>query len=743
MSKFLEDKMKISFMKYFVAVFLLLIIKSTAIAQQHPNLVINREDVKEIKENLGKVPLFDKVFDKAKQTIDEAIREPIDVPVPKDPAGGYTHTKHQENYKEMYLAGIMYSVTGEKKYAGFIRDMLDKYAAMYPTLPLHPAAKGEAPGKLFWQSLNETVWLFYTIQAYDCIYDWLTPEERKNYEDNIFRPMCKFFVVNTRQQFDFIHNHGTWMDASVGMTGYVLKDKKLVQQALYGSKIDSTAGYMKQLQMLISPDGYYTEGAYYARYALMPFFLFAKAIQNNQPDMKIFDYRNQILKKFLYASLQMTYTNGNFIPINDALKEKNFLSVEIVDALDITYKEYGHDNSLLSIAKRQGTVMLDGAGLLVAKALKDPSNVKEFQWKSEDFSDGPNGKSGGLDILRYGPSSDEECLVFKYTSHGLSHGHFDKLSCLFYDAGKEILQDYGSARFLNIEQKDGGRYLFENKTFAKQTIAHNTIVVDEKSDYDGKMDISEKYHPDKFYFSDKNPDFQVTSAVDTHSYKGVRMHRTLAMINDKSFSRPIIVDIFSVESDKEHQYDLPFYYMGQFISTNFKYNAFSTNLSPLGKKNGYQYLWKEAVGSMNGTAKFTWLNDERFYSIVSSVDSTDELYMLRIGANDPNFNLRNDPAYMIRAKGKDHVFASVLEPHGDFNPKDEQTVNSYSQVKSIKVLASNSEATVTEVEMNNGLLLNLMVANNSSDKTGGHSIDINGKMYKWKGAVYLLKTNLK
>jgi len=727
--------------KYFFITVLLLLLRTTANAQ-HPNLVLTKEDVRELKGSLGKVPMFDKVFEKAKKSIDAALKEPIDVPIPKDPAGGYTHTRHQENYKEMYLAGIMYSVTGEKKYAGFIRDMLNKYATIYPTLPLHPAAKGESPGKLFWQSLNETVWLFYTIQAYDCVYNWLTPQERQNYEDNIFRPMCKFFIADTRQQFDLIHNHGTWMDAAVGMVGYVLKDKKLVEQALYGSKIDSTAGYMKQLQILISPDGYYTEGAYYARYALMPFFLFAKVIQNNQPEMKIFQYRNQILKKFLYASLQMTYTNGNFFPINDALKEKNFLSVEIVDALDITYQEYEHDNSLLSIAKKQNTVMLDGAGLSIAKALEDTGNIKNFPYKSEDFSDGPDGKSGGLDILRSGLLSDEECLVFKYTSHGLSHGHFDKLSYLFYDAGKEILQDYGSARFLNIEQKDGGRYLLENKTFAKQTIAHNTLVVDGKSDFNGKIEISEKYHPDKFYFSDDNPDFQVSSAVDTNSYPGVRMHRTLAMLNDKSFSKPIVIDVFRVESNKEHQYDLPFYYMGQFISTNFKYIAFTADLSPLSKNNGYQYLWEEAVGSMNGTAKFTWLNNQRFYSIVSSVDSTDELYFLRIGANDPNFDLRNDPAFMIRTKAKNHVFASVIEPHGDFDPRNEETINSYSQIKTINVLAANDEGTVVEVVMNSGFKLQLLIADKSKEKNVHHSISLNRKSYNWDGPVELIKSQI-
>ena len=53
-------------------------------------------------------------------------------------------------------------------------------------------------------------------------------------------------------------------------------------------------------------------------------------------------------------------------------------------------------------------------------------------------------------------------LVFKYAAQGSSHGHYDKLSYSLYDNGNEVLQDYGLARFVNIEQKGGGNYLAEN-----------------------------------------------------------------------------------------------------------------------------------------------------------------------------------------------------------------------------------------------------------------------------------------
>ena len=49
----------------------------------------------------------------------------------------------------------------------------------------------------------------------------------------------------------------------------------------------------------------------------------------------------------------------------------------------------------------------------------------------------------------------------------MGHGHFDRLSFTYYDNNKEIIQDYGAARFLNIEPKNGGHYLPENNSFSK------------------------------------------------------------------------------------------------------------------------------------------------------------------------------------------------------------------------------------------------------------------------------------
>jgi hypothetical protein len=712
---------------------------SVMVAQNaHPRLFLNRADVAAMRAAVGKYPLFDASLNLVKPKIDKALSAPMDVPIPKD-AGGYTHERHKQNYTEMQLAGVFYAMTGEVKYADFVRTMLLKYAELYPRLGKHPAAAGEAAGRLFWQTLNETVWLVHATQAYDCIYDRLSVADRETIESKVIRPMAVFLSEERVHEMDRIHNHGTWSCAAVGMAGYVMNDKNLVEKALYGSKKDRSGGFLRQIDLLFSPDGFYTEGLYYVRYALLPFYTFAQVIENNQPELKIFEYRSQILKKAIYSALQLTYTNGAFIPINDALKEKTYLSPEIIVALDIAFSRYGGDANLLPVAVRHKEVMLSGAGVAVAKAIAAKKAPKEFPYKSVEYTDGSDGKEGGIGVLRYGPPDDQSMMIMKYTGHGLSHGHYDKLAILYYDQGREILQDYGSARLINVEPKYGGRYLPENKSFAMQTIAHNTITVDAQSHYNGDIRISERHHADRHFFQADDDMFQVMSAKVTMAYDGVSLQRTVAMVRDRLFKKPIVIDVFKVSSDKPHTYDLPYYYMGHLIYTNVKYTASDRQMSVLGSQNGYQHLWNEAEGTASGAVQVSWLAAERYYSITSAADTTTQVLFTRIGGSDPNFNLRHEPAFILRQKASSHVFASILEPHGAWDGTKETSENARSSIASVKVASTNREATAVEITGVEGWKWLMLISNGDGSKTASHTMLVDGKEYSWKGSTHLIK----
>ena len=408
-----------------------------------------------------------------------------------------------------------------------------------------------------------------------------------------------------------------------------------------------------------------------------------------------------------------------------------------VTAVDIAYHIGGQDPRLLGIAEKQGRVLLDDAGISVALAIRD-GKTQPFEKRSVNLSDGPGGKQGGVAVLRHG--NEDLTLVYKYAAQGLSHGHYDKLSFSLYEKGEEVLQDYGLVRFVNIEQKGGGNYLKENKTWAKQTIAHNTLTQNETSHFQGKYEIGSQHHSDLYFYDDSNPDVQVVSATETNAYPGTEMRRTMAIIKNERFEKPFLLDIMKVVSDKQNQYDLPFYYMGQIIEVNFDYTT-PAELGVLGEKNGYQHLYLEGKGRpASDNTRFSWLANGKFYTLTSVADTSDELLFTRLGANDPEFNLRRDPAFMVRRNGAGNtVFVTVVEPHGSYSPVSESALNSNSNIAELNLVHDDENYTAISIEDMEGHTSMFIMSNLDATSSTRHELTIDGKKYSWSGPYTYLE----
>ncbi len=715
----------------------------------HPSLILTSQGVKDIRANLGNIPIFDKTLAAAQKEIDAAIKTGFDVPVPKDYSGGYSHETHKRNYILMQKAGVLYQILDNEIYANFVKDMLFAYAKQYPTLPIHPKTRSYARGKLFWQCLNDSNWLVYASQAYDCIYEYLTVEERNTLETDLFRPFADHISKDNPQFFNRVHNHATWGNAAVGMIALAMGDDALLDRALNGVQVenfdanekDNDGGYIRKNGQKIgfyaninepfSPDGYFTEGPYYQRYASYPFLIFAQALQNKKPEHKVFEYKDSVLLKSVNALLNLSNAKGEFFLLNDAQKGMSYYNASLISAVNITYHFGGNNPELLSIAEKQGKVTLDDSGLSVALDIA-AGKAKPFDKKSIELSDGANGDEGAVGILR----SDDLEVVFKYTAHGLSHGHYDKLSFALFEDGEEVVQDYGMSRYVNVERKGGGNYLKENTTWAKQSISHNTLVQNETSHFKGKYDIGSQHHSESYIFNTDNYNVQVASAKEYNAYPGTKMHRTMVIIKDGD-AKPYILDILKVESEQNHQYDLPFYYLGQLIHTSFEYKKPKTP-SVLGAENGYQHLYKEATGISSGdNIKLNWLLHNKFYTYSAVTSKNDELIIARIGASDPEFNLRNEPALILRKKNtKNTVFASIIESHGTYDPVSELAINAYSNIKTIAVVYDTEEYTAVRFENKAGESHLFIISNINASEEAKHAIKINNKNYQWIGSYY-------
>ncbi|MEO0366342.1 MAG: alginate lyase family protein [Pseudomonadota bacterium] len=728
-----------------------------AASASHPRLVLTEEGVQNIRASLGSVPLFDTTLARVQAEVDAAIAEGIDTPIPRDLSGGYTHERHKRNFLLMPKAGALYQILDDERYAIYLRDMLMQYEALYPTLPLHPQERSYARGRLFWQCLNDANWLLYASQGYDAIHDWLSEEERQRLETNLFRPFADFLSVENPQFFNRVHNHSTWGVAAVGIIGLVMDDDELVERALYGlssQNMDASArdndggfiraegqavGFLANLNEPFSPAGYYTEGPYYQRYAMYPFLMFAQSLNNARPELGILEYKDGVLLKAIDAMLQLTDADGEFFPLNDAQKGMSFLTGSVVTAVDIAYHVGSHDARLLDIAQRQGVVTLDDAGFAVAKAIDD-GKTRPFDKRSINLSDGTNGDQGGVAILR--TDTESLTLVFKYTAQGLSHGHYDKLSFSLFADGHEVIQDYGMARFVNVGQKGGGNYLPENTSWAKQTVAHNTVTRNQTSHFDGKYEIGSAHHSELAFFDISNSAVQVVSAVERNAYPNTVLRRTMALLQGSRFDNPLVLDVFRVETDEPAQFDLPFWYVGQPLGSGDTVSVRPVQPPEiLGSSAGYQHLYALAQGKPSRPfSRFQWLSEGRFFTLTTDNAANDTWLHTQLGANDPEFNLRPDRAVMLRrAAAGDHVFASAIEMHGAYSTVSELTVDPQGQLDSVEVIHASARTTVIELKDIEGRSSLFIVANTDTEEDTQYELTINDQTFRWSGPYHYIE----
>ncbi len=675
-------------------------------------------------------PLFAAEIERAKTGVEASIRAGINVPVPKDPGGGFTHEQHKRNYRTIFEGGQLYRLTGDARYRDHVRDLLLAYADLYPKLGPHPAASNQVPGRLFWQSLNDSVFLVNAVQGYAEIRDALPAADRKRIDDRVIRPMAHFLSDGSPEVINRIHNHATWAAAGVGLSGYLLGDRDLVDKALLGLDKSGKAGFLRQLDLLFSPDGYYAEGPYYQRYALQPFVVFAAAIAANDPDRKIFAYRDGIVLKAIRTAIDVTH-DGYFLPINDAMPDKSLRTEELYHAVAIAYGAT-KDATFLSIADWQGRTVLTPAGQAMAADLA-AGKAKPWPFGSRLLSDGPEGKDGALVLLRTKPDPTGPLLVAKNTVQGMGHGHFDRLGWLYYDETGAVVTDYGAARFLNVEAKRGGRYLPENDSWASATIAHNTLVVDEQSHFAGDWKAGEKSGTRQLAASLEGPTRYAIGEIDS-AYKDVKIRRALLLVEVEGLANPLTLDILHGTGSGRHRFDLPLHFSGHIIDSDIAFDRKLAERPVLGKANGYQHLWVDGEGAKSGKARLTWMQGSRFYSYHMLPPAGARFIVAESGANDPEFNLRREPAVIQRIDGAaDAAFVSLLEPHGAYDASAETVVASSARVSALEHRKEQGVDLVL-ITLVDGRRIAIAVADDVT-ATAKHSVTVDGRTLAWTGAV--------
>jgi hypothetical protein len=711
-------------------------------------LLMNFDEAASLRTSLGSDTLLGNALARDIAQTD-AYMQDVGIEVPgHGEGGGYEHNRHKQNYIHMDLAGRLFLITEDNKYRDYIVDMLIAYATVYPTLESNVSLDSNPPGKLFHQTLNENMWMLYASCAYSCIYHTLSDEQKRQIEDDLLKQMIEMFVVTYAHDFDIVHNHGLWAVAAVGLCGYAINDQASVDKALYGLKMDKVSGgFLAQLDQLFSPDGYYMEGPYYHRFSLRPIYLFAEAIERRQPELGIYEFNDSVIKTTSYSVFKTAFPDGTLPALNDSSKTISINDEGVIMATSVCYHRYEQSEILLGMANHQQNVWVHAAGKTLSDAVAKADNIKPFTWGSLFVTDGPEGEKGGVSILRHRDSKDDDTMaLIWFGQHGsdhqyhsaLDHGHYDGLHLSVFNRGQEVLHDYGYGRWVNVEPKFGGRYIPENKSYCKQTVAHNTVVVDQKTQNKFNTALAETKFGQNHFFKADDETLQGMSGSISDYYDGIDMQRSVLLAEIEEFEKPLVIDVYRIKADAEHQYDLPVHHSGQIMRTDFDYQV-ESKLKPLGADNGYQHLWRVGSGKVNNSSLVSWLHGNSYYSMVSSATADSEVIFARLGATDPDFNLRSEPAFILRQTSQDHVFASVLETHGYFNESIEASIGARGLVESVMVIGDNEVGTVISIKTTTGNTYQYGISNRSDAvQAGQHSVEFKGKTYTWTGAFAAL-----
>ena len=280
-------------------------------------ILLTETEIAELSKEVGRPSLMGKTIEANRKEVDAFMALPLDVPGHGE-AGGYEHNRHKQNYAYMNLAGRLFLITKEQKYAEFVTKLLSEYADKYLTFGFHEQKNTNPTGRLFHQILNEHCWLFFTSLAYSYVASTMTQAQRDHIESRVFEPMLEMFTVKYGHDFDRIHNHGIWAVAAVGICGLAVGKPEYLHKSVYGLANNGTGGFLAQISKLFAPSGYYMEGPYYHRYAIRPTCVFAEVIHRHMPDIDIYNYKGGVIGNTVQALLSTAYPNGEFPALNDA-----------------------------------------------------------------------------------------------------------------------------------------------------------------------------------------------------------------------------------------------------------------------------------------------------------------------------------------------------------------------------------------------------------------------------------------
>ena len=612
----------------------------------HPTLLVTKDAIAAIKAKVARHDWAKKSYEKLVAEADAWLKRPVELP---DRGGQWWHwyscpkcgsrlhtlgpTKHEcrtcgkvysgEPYDTVVLSrihsdlakavetlGLAFQLSGEKRYAAKAAEILFAYADRYLTYKRH-TTRGQdrvGGGRVGPQTLDESTWLIPVVRGYDLVWETLSEEERRTIEGKLLRPAAELIVEHRIG----IHNIQCWKNSAVGLVGICLDEPRFLADA-----VTSGRGIHAQLKRGILDDGMWFEGSwsyhYYTMSALEPL---AVGLRHVGVDVYTDRYKG------LYAApLDFALPNGLLPAVNDS-GEANAYGAWY--RYEVAYARW-RDPRFAAMLEGRSRVSRDS--LLFGEA--------ELGEGAELPSGSRNYPVAGYAYLQPDAGKDAPVVILDYAPHGGGHGHPDKLQLLLYANGQLVAPDPGSIHY--------GVPL--HREWYKQTVSHNTVVVDGKS---------QKPCQGKLLFFHATPELSVASATADDAYDGVAFGRTVAMLPGG-----FVVDLVELTSAALHTYDWLFHCYGE---PGARIAAGDKVPAP-GTTNGYQHIrdWRGAGMTEREPVTGQWTSGKTTVALHMLAEPDTLVYAGHGPGRPPSRKL---PTLIVRRRLHTAVFASAFRIGG-------------------------------------------------------------------------------
>ncbi len=446
--------------------------------------------------------------------------------------------RHSEAAAAARDNGLAWQLTRRVEFARAAARILLAYAEVYQSYPIKDVnnrADTRSGARVTAQTLDEAVWLIPMAWAYDLIRDSgvLKDSERVRIENELLRAAAAVIARNNAGR----SNWQSWHNAALGAVGFTLGDEQLVHLA-----IDGHGGFRYQMRESVLADGLWWEGAWgYHFYALDPLCQLAQMAARAGMDL----WAEPPLRRMFEAPLYFALPDGTLPNFNDS----GNVSLYNYDRLyEMAYARY--------------------CDPLLATVLGRRARGREaLFWGVEKLPEAPSPalssavfEASGHAVLR--AAGTDHYAAFKFGPHGGGHGHYDKLNFISFWRGAMMAVDPGTQSYAAPT----------HATWDKTTVAHNTVVVDERS----QAAATGRLHGFAFL-----PAVSAVRADAGEAYRQAELERTLILTPE------YLLDVFEVRArdGREHQIDWVYHNYGALTSsmTAAPYDGFP-------KSEGYQHL---------------------------------------------------------------------------------------------------------------------------------------------------------